>query len=86
MWEEDPRWQEANYRFSIVIVIVGTIGVAIWSAWEQDWSLLGYWAMILGIILCALLFYGSVVWLVYLAISCIRVFIRKALRRKGPDV
>ena len=83
MWEEDPRWQEANYRFSIVIVIVATVSVAIWSVWESDWAFLGYWMLICSVILCALLCYGGAVWLVCHSVAFVVRFIRRKLHRGG---
>ena len=85
MWEEDPRWQEANYRFSIAIVAVGTVCVALWSAWEREWSLLGYWALIWGVILGALLLYGASVWFACHSVAFICRQLRKVFRKGGPN-
>lgn len=64
MWEEDPRYQEANYRFLLLLIAVLTVGVAIWSAWERHWAMLGNWILGLLVVLLALTLYAAAVWLV----------------------
>jgi hypothetical protein len=64
MWEEDPRWQEANYRFLLFLVAVLTVGVAVWSAWERKWAVLGYWMLGLTAVFFALCLHAAVVWMI----------------------
>ena len=82
MWEEDPRYQEANYRFLLFLIVALTVGVAIWSAWEREWMMLGYWMLGLLAVLSALVLYAAAVWLVGHSIIwvvgvCKRVFLKK---------
>jgi len=64
MWEEDPRWQEANYRFHVFLVAALTGGVVIWSAWMHEWTMIGYWVLGLGVLFFALCIYAAIVWTV----------------------
>ena len=62
MYEEDPNWQETNYRFLLILVAIVTVGVAVWSAVVSKWMLLGYWMSGLVSVFLALCLYASVVW------------------------
>ena len=77
MWEEDPRYQEANYRFLLFMVAVLTVGVAIWSAVASEWMMLGYWMLGLGVVFLALCLYAAVVWVIgHSVVWIVRVFKR----------
>ena len=85
MWEEDPRYQEANYRFLLFFLAALTIGVAIWSAWEREWMMLGYWTLGLFAVFLALLIYAAVIWLVGHAVARLSRIIKR-LFHKNRDV
>jgi hypothetical protein len=36
MWEEDPRWQQANYRLLVWAVVIGEVGGLFVSVCWQD--------------------------------------------------
>jgi hypothetical protein len=64
MWEEDPRWQQANYRF--LLWSVGIVGVAavLFSVFDGDWTFARYYFLGLGVVLAALCIYAAIVWTV----------------------
>src|SRR5688572_3808765 len=64
MWEEDPRWQQAHYRF--LLWSVGVIGVVVVliSALNGDWDLIRYYFVGLGVVLGVLCTYAAIVWTV----------------------
>ncbi len=64
MWDEDPRYQNAVYRFLVGSVVVLTLIVTIASIWESDWELLGHWFVGLGVIFAGLCLYAAIGWLV----------------------
>lgn len=77
MWEEDPRWQEANYRFLVFLVAVITVVVAVWSALAGDWTTLGHWMLGLAVVFLALCLYAAAVWGIgHAVIWIVRVFKR----------
>ena len=81
MWEEDPKWQEANYRFLLFLAAALTVGVAAWSAVEREWAMLGYWMLGLATLLSALCIYAAIVWIVghsivWTARACKKLFRR----------
>ena len=84
MWEEDPRYQKANYRFLLFLIAALTIGVAIWSAWEREWTMLGYWMLGLFAVLLALALYAAVVWLVGHSVGLV-VGVYKRVFHKNHD-
>jgi hypothetical protein len=84
MWEEDPRYQEANHRFAIFLVLLATISVAVWSAWTGNWSFLGYWAFIWAAIIGGLVCYDAGVWLVCHSLRFVSRLMRR-LFQKGSD-
>jgi len=84
MWEEDPRWQQGNYRLLVGAVVIGLIGSFLISLFSGDWQLLGGFLEVLGIILAALCIYAAVVGSVgHLAPKFWGVL--KKLRRKNDD-
>jgi uncharacterized membrane protein YeaQ/YmgE (transglycosylase-associated protein family) len=77
MWEEDPRWQQANYRFLVGAVVVGLVGSFLISLFFGDWELFKDFLEALGAILAALCIYAAVVWTVaHLVTKLGRVFKR----------
>jgi hypothetical protein len=85
MWEGDPRYQEANYRFLLFLTATLTGGVVIWSAWEQEWMILSYWVLGLFAVLSTLALYTAAVWLVgYSIIWTARIFKGVFYKNHGP--
>jgi len=75
MWEEDPRWQQGNYRFLVGAVVIGLIGSFFISLFSSDWQLFRVFLEVLGFILAALCIYAAIVWLVaHLGVKLWRVF------------
>lgn len=64
MWDEDPGYQEANYRLLLFLVAALTVGVAIWSALEGEWMIFGYWMLGLVVVFLALCLYAGAVWVI----------------------
>lgn len=68
MWEEDPRWQEANFRFLVsgtafLAVLATAYGLAF-----QEWKFPAFWYSVLGILIVAVGIYGVIVWLIVRAV------------------
>ena len=77
MWEEDPRWQQANYRFLVGAVVVGLVGSFLVSLLLGDWEVFRVFLVGLGVILAALCIYAAIVWTVaYLGVKLWRAFRR----------
>lgn len=61
MWEEDPRWQQAQYRLFLIITGVFLVGANLYALWQWDWEVflqlwiaIGAWsAMLIGYALIA---------------------------------
>ena len=84
MWEEDPRWQQANYRLLVGAVVVGLIGSFLISLFSGDWQIVQIFLEILGVILAAICLYAAFVWTVaHLGVMVWRAF--KRLMRKRDD-
>ena len=62
MWDEDPRWVQAQYRFVVCCVAVLGGLALLASAFTRDWSIAGWYFGGLGVILGGLCIYGAVVW------------------------
>jgi hypothetical protein len=62
MWEENPKYQEANYRLLVWTVAIVTIGGLVISYLSDDWGPYQLFLKFLGIILGALCIYATVVW------------------------
>jgi uncharacterized membrane protein YjjP (DUF1212 family) len=62
MWEEDPRWQQANYQLLVEAVAIGLVGSFLISLFSGDWQPLGGFLNVLGVILAALCIYAASVW------------------------
>jgi hypothetical protein len=84
MWEEDPRWQQANYRLLVWTVVIGTVGFFIISLWSGDWQPFRVLLELLGGILGALCIYAAGVWTVgHLVLRFWNAL--KKLRHKNDD-
>ena len=85
MWDEDPRWVEAQYRFAVWIVAVLSVLVPLLSAFTGDWAITGWYFAALGTILGALCIYGAVVWTLCRGVMLLLHFWRKIFhgRRNG---
>jgi hypothetical protein len=61
MWEEDPRWQEANYR----LLVGGTAGLTLlataYGLIFREWHFLAVWFSVLGVLVGALCLYAAVI-------------------------
>lgn len=81
MWEEDSKWQNANYRLLIGGIGGLTLLATGWSVLESDWQFLRNWFSGLGVIVAGLCIYATLVWLVghtvRLAARLIRRFFHK---------
>ncbi len=84
MWEEDPRWQQANYRFLVGAVVVGLAGSFLISLFSGDWELFRVFLEVLGVIVAALCIYAAVVWTAAHLVAKIWRAFRK-LRHKHDD-
>ena len=83
MWEEDPRWQQGNYRLLVGAIVIGLIGSFLISLFSSDWQLFRVFLEVLGVILAALCIYAAIVWIV----AHLGVKLWRAFRRWGhkPD-
>lgn len=88
MWDEDPRWHEAIYRFLRFNVAAITVVLGVWSAWAREWAMLGYWLLGLAAVFLTLCLYAAIVWtlahsVVWLVRVIKRVFHLLACPRRG---
>jgi uncharacterized membrane protein YjjP (DUF1212 family) len=84
MWEEDPRWQQANYRLLVSAVAIGVVGGFVVALWSGDWQPYQVFLEVLGVIVAALCVYAALVWTVgHLALKLWNVV--KKLRHKHDD-
>jgi hypothetical protein len=84
MWEEDPRWQQGNYRLLVGAVVIGLAGSFLISLYSGDWQLFLMFLEVFSIILAALCIYTAFVWTVaHLGVKLCRVF--RKLGHKHDD-
>jgi chromate transport protein ChrA len=84
VWEEDPRWQQANYRLLVWAVAIGLVGSFLISLFSGDWQLFQVFLEVLGVIVAALCIYAAFVWTVaHLGVKLLRVF--RKLGHKHDD-
>jgi hypothetical protein len=84
MWEEDPRYQNAVYRFLIGSVVALTLIATAASILERDWKFLSNWFLGLGVVFAALCLYAAVVWLVVHIVRLAAWLMRKVFQRDKP--
>ena len=85
MWEEDPRYQNAVYRFLIGTVVVLTLIAMAVSILESDWGLFRYWLLGLGVLFAALCLYAAIAWLVVHIVCLTARLVRKVFRGGRHD-
>ena len=84
MWEEDPNWQQANYRLLVWTVVIGVIGGLGVSFWSGNWQPYLSFLEALGVFFAALCIYAGLIWTVgHLGVRLYRVV--KKLRHKPDD-
>jgi len=84
MWEEDPRWQQGNYRLLVGAVVIGLAGSFLISLYSGNWQLFLMFLEVLGVIMAALCIYAAFVWTVtYLGVKLWRVL--RKLGHKHDD-
>jgi hypothetical protein len=85
MWEEDPRWQQGNYRLLVGSAFVGLLGSFVISLFSGDWEIFQVFLEVLGVILAALCVYAAIVWtLAHLVMKIWRAF--RKLGHKHDDI
>jgi hypothetical protein len=62
MWEEDPIYQEASYRFLLATIFVFYIGGFLISLCVGDWELYLSFLSILVAVVIVLCIYAAIVW------------------------
>ena len=85
MWDEDPRFQEAHYRFVVGSAGVITLLATLLSIVFWDWEFLQYWFTWLGVIVGALSLYAASVWLIGHSLRLIIRFVRRLARKRNLD-
>ena len=81
MWDEDPRWQQSQYRTLVWAVAIGLIGSSVISIFSGDWQIVIRFLEALGVILAALGLYAAFAWTVaHLGVVLYRKFKRLAHR------
>jgi hypothetical protein len=63
MWEEDPKYQQGNFRALVWAVVIGLIGSFLISLVSGDWQLFKLFLEVMGVVLAALCVYGAFVWI-----------------------
>lgn len=81
MWEEDPRYQESNYRFLKLVVVVGSLLMALYGALTGEWDVPGWWFFSVVGVLIALGLYAAAVWGIGHGIAWIFRFVRSTFRK-----
>jgi hypothetical protein len=61
MWEEDPRWQAAKYRFLLGGVAAVAVVSGVSSFVTGNWSYLRSFCISLGVLLGALCIYAAII-------------------------
>jgi hypothetical protein len=64
MWEEDPRWQRANYRILLGMAGIAVVGGFVVSLSSDDWEPYCVFLGLLGGFLAVLCAYAGLVWTV----------------------
>jgi hypothetical protein len=85
MWEEDPRFQNAIYRFLIGSVVTLTVIAVTVSVLERDWELLGHLFLALGALCAALCLYAVVVWLAFHIVRLVAKLVRRIFHKDRHD-
>jgi hypothetical protein len=85
MWEEDPRFQNAQFRFVIGSVVTITVLAASLSVVFWDWEFIKYWFGTLGVAVIVVGLYGVAVWLVGHGLRSVARILRRLLCRGGRD-
>jgi len=83
-WEEDPRFQEANYRLLAHLVVISTALATIYGVAFREWSFLGVWFSALDVVLAGLFIYGAIVYSAGHTIRFLARLVLRAFRRRGP--
>ena len=61
IWDEDPRWVDAQYRLVVWSVAFLGIIALLASAFTRDWTIAAWYFGALGIVIGGLCIYGAVV-------------------------
>ena len=85
MWDEDPRYQNAVYRFLIGSVVALTLIATVECVLERDWEFLRHWFLGLGVVFAALCLYVAIVWLVVHIVRLATRLMHKVFHRGRHD-
>jgi hypothetical protein len=85
MWDEDPRYANAVYRFLVGSVVTLTVIAVTVSVLERDWELLFHWLLGLGVLCAALCLYVAVVWLGVHIVRLAAKLVRRIFHRGRHD-
>jgi peptidoglycan biosynthesis protein MviN/MurJ (putative lipid II flippase) len=85
MWEEDPRYQEGNFRLLVAVAVISTALATVYGLALQEWSFLAYWYSILGALLGGILIYGVVVCSVAYTARFIARLFRRSSRKHDSN-
>jgi hypothetical protein len=85
MWEDDPRYQNAIYRFLIGTIIALTLIATVFSILEKNWEFLRSWFLGLGVIIAAICLYALIIWLIVQVVRLATRLKGKVFQNKKPD-
>jgi hypothetical protein len=79
VWDEDPRWLDAQYKLVVWSVAILGVLALLASALYGDWAIAGWYFGGLAVLLGAVCIYGAVVWVLVRGVQllgriCNRVF------------
>jgi hypothetical protein len=80
MWEEDSRWQQANFLLLMWVVVFGVVGGFFEALWLGDWQLYQDLLERMGVVFGALCIYAALIW----TTGHLVLMIVRAIRRKRP--
>jgi len=85
MWEEDPRWQQAQYKILVWSVGVSGPFALFVSALTGDWSVARWYFTAVGVVVAALCVYAAVVWMVGHAAMLLIKFFKRVFHGDQKD-
>lgn len=82
MWDEDPRWQAAQYRLIVGLLVFTLLCGNLLALVLQDWELFQYTWYGAALVVAPILAYGVIVWLIAQVVRGVYRLARALLKRK----
>ena len=82
MWEEDPSYQNSNFRLLVGSVLCALLVGPMLALWTGDWGYYQGFLVALAVVLGALCVYAAFVWTVAHLIRRIATYLRRVTHQK----